>query len=97
MACELPTIAVDRGGPAEIVDPGRTGLARRRPTTVAGLEQAIIDAATDPGERRRRGRSARLDVLERYTWDAAAHDLDAVLRDAAREHPGARHDVALAV
>jgi glycosyltransferase involved in cell wall biosynthesis len=96
MACELPTIAVDRGGPAEIVDDGRTGWLVT-PDDVAGLEQAILDAATDAGERRRRGRRARGDVLERYTWDAATRDLGAVLHTAALERPGARRGPALAV
>ena len=96
MACEVPTIAVDRGGPAEIVDDGRTGWLVT-PDDVAGLEQAILDAATDAGERRRRGRRARGDVLERYTWDAATRDLSAVLHAAALERPGARRGPALAV
>ena len=96
MACEIPAIAVDRGGPAEIVDDGRTGWLVA-PDDGAGLEQAITAAATDPQERRRRGRAARRDVLERYTWDAATRDLDAVLREAVPRRPAARRPAPLAV
>ena len=54
MACELPAIAVDRGGPAEIVDDGETGWLVA-PDDVADLERAIVEAAT----RRRRAPAPR--------------------------------------
>ena len=89
MACELPVIAVDRGGPAEIVDDGATGWLVE-PDDVADLEHAIVAAATDGAERLRRGRLARRDVLERYTWRVAARSLSEVLHDAAAERGSTR-------
>ena len=94
MACELPAIAVDRGGPAEIVDDGRTGWLVA-PDDAEQLERAILAAASDAGERRRRGRLARADVLERYTWCAATSQLSGVLETAALER-GSSHGAPLA-
>ena len=87
MACELPAIAVDRGGPAEIVDDGETGWLVE-PDDMAGLERAIVDAASNESERRRRGGLARRAVLDRYTWNAATRDLSDVLEAAALERGG---------
>jgi glycosyltransferase involved in cell wall biosynthesis len=87
MACELPAIAVDRGGPAEIVDDGETGWLVP-PDDDAALELAIVEAATNGAERRLRGELARRDVLDRYTWRAAAHELSGVLEAAAYERGG---------
>ena len=84
MACELPAIAVDRGGPAEIIEDGETGWLVG-PDDVAALEQAIVEAASDEAERRRRGLLARRDVLDRYTWRAATRELSDVLQTAALE------------
>jgi glycosyltransferase involved in cell wall biosynthesis len=95
MACELPAIAVDRGGPAEIVEDGETGWLVQ-PDDVADLERAIIDAATNAAERRRRGALAREDVLARYTWRVATRDLSAVLEDAALERGGSTRGEPLA-
>ncbi len=89
MACELPAIAVDRGGPAEIIDAGETGWLVA-PDDVEALERAILEAATDGAERRRRGALARRDVLDRYTWRAATRELATVLDAAACERDGAR-------
>ena len=87
MACELPAIGVDRGGPAEIIDDGETGWLVA-PDDVPALERAMVEAATDAAESRRRGALARLDVLERYTWRAATRELSGVLEAAARERGG---------
>lgn len=87
MACGLPVIAVERGGPAEIVDDGETGWLVP-PDDVAALERAILEAAGDRAERRRRGEQARGTVLERYTWAAATQQLSDVLETAALERGG---------
>ena len=88
MACGLPAIAVDRGGPAEIVADGTTGWLVE-PDDAADLERSILAAATDAPERARRGACARRAVLDSYTWDAATGTLSDVLEAAARP-PGAR-------
>ncbi len=91
MACGRPAIAIDRGGPAEIVRDGATGWLVAGDDAPA-LEAAILAAARDPEERRRRGRLGRQSVLARYTWGALTRQLadvfDAVTTGAA-ERPAA--------
>ena len=86
MACGLPPVAVDRMGPADIVDDGRTGWLVE-PDDEAGLAAALTEVLTDPGERARRAVAARADALARFSWPALgarlADLLDAVAaRDA---------------
>lgn len=91
MACGRPAIAIDRGGPAEIVRDGTTGWLVAGDDASA-LEAAIVAAARDPAERRRRGGRGRRSVLARYTWAALTRQLadvfDAVTAGAA-ERPAA--------
>ena len=82
MACGLPAIAVDRFGPAEIVDDGRTGWLVE-PDDEAALAAALRDAIEHPLERARRGTLARTAALERYSWPALAERLGEVLAEAA--------------
>jgi glycosyltransferase involved in cell wall biosynthesis len=82
MACGLPAIAVDRFGPAEIVEDGRTGWLIE-PDDEASLAAALREAIDRPDERARRGALARDAALERWSWPAIAERLGAVLRDAA--------------
>ena len=91
MACGLPAIAADRGGPAEIIDDGETGWLVV-PDDLADLERAILEAAANAEERRRRGSLARRAVLARYTWRAATRQLSAVLEAAAGERAGSTSD-----
>ena len=95
MACGLPAIAVDRGGPAEIVDDGETGWLVE-PDDLADLENAIVAAAGNAAERRRRGGNARRAVLARYTWAAATRELSDVLEAAALERDDSTRDEPMA-
>ena len=63
MACGLPAVAVDRFGPAEIVDDGAHGLARARPTTRARWRASLREALGDERERERRGERARAQAV----------------------------------
>ena len=68
MACAVPPIAVDRGGPADIVDSGRNGAgrARRRRGPRAGHARGRQRPRRAPGARRRRlPRSSAAVHLER--------------------------------
>jgi glycosyltransferase involved in cell wall biosynthesis len=89
MAAELPVVAVDRFGPAEIVEPGRTGWLVE-PDDVGGLADALVDAVNDPAERARRGAAARAAAEERYAWPALARRLADTLDDVVSERPAAR-------
>ncbi|HMJ37556.1 MAG TPA: glycosyltransferase family 4 protein [Baekduia sp.] len=82
MACGLPPIAVDRFGPADIVDDGTTGWLVA-PDDEAQLADAMVECIGDPVERRRRGRRAWRDARDRYSWPALAGDLAEVLDEVA--------------
>ena len=87
MACELPPIAVERFGPAEIVDDGETGWLVP-PDDRDALRDAIVAAIDDPEERARRAAAARREAQERYSWPALAGRLAATLDDVAAGRTG---------
>ena len=93
MACGVPPIAVDRSGPAEIVEDGRTGWLVE-PDDQAGLTGAIIAAANDGEERRRRGIAARREAEARWSWPALAGRVAEVLDAAAAAVSDERPDAA---
>ena len=82
MACGLPAIAVDRYGPAEIVEDGRTGWLVE-PDDEGALAGAIEHCLTDADERRRRAAHAWEAARERYSWPSIAGDVAAVLDEVA--------------
>jgi glycosyltransferase involved in cell wall biosynthesis len=82
MACGLPPIAVDRFGPADIVDDGSTGWLVA-PDDEPQLAEAMIACLGDPVELRRRGRRAWREARERFSWPALAGDLAEVLDEVA--------------
>lgn len=82
MACGLPPIAVDRFGPAEIIEDGDTGWLVP-PDDEAALADAMVAAIDDGEERARRGIAARRAVRERWTWPALAGEVAQVLEDVA--------------
>lgn len=84
MAAELPLIAVDRFGPAEIVEPGRTGWLVE-PDDRAALADALVAAVNDPAERARRGAQARAAALERYAWPTLAGRVAGLFEEVAGE------------
>jgi len=88
MACGLPAIAVDRFGPAEIVEDGRTGWLVE-PDDEADLARALCQAVDTPSERTRRGNAARRAALARWSWPALAARLARVLDEVARTEVGA--------
>jgi glycosyltransferase involved in cell wall biosynthesis len=77
MACGLPAIAVDRGGPSVIVDDPETGWLVP-PDDAAALADAMVEAVEDPSGRRARGARARAEVADRYAWSQIGRDLTAV-------------------
>ena len=99
MAAELPLIAIDRFGPAEIVEPGRTGWLVE-PDDRDALADALVVAVNDPAERARRGAAARALALERYAWPALAGRVARLFDEVASERrrapvgPGGRGTLA---
>lgn len=82
MGCGLPVIAVDRYGPAAIVDPGETGWLVE-PDDEAALADALVDCVNRPEERHRRGARARSVAEERWSWPALAASVAEIYADAA--------------
>lgn len=72
MACGVPVVAVNYGGPAEVVDDevGRLLPADGPEALVGVLTQTLRDAARNPEEWRARGQVGRLRAEQRYGWDA---------------------------
>jgi glycosyltransferase involved in cell wall biosynthesis len=87
MACGLPAIAVNRHGPAEIVDDGETGWLVE-PDDEEALATALRQAIENPEERRRRGANARAAVRTQYAWPSLAGRVANVLNEA--QHSGSR-------
>jgi glycosyltransferase involved in cell wall biosynthesis len=81
MACGLPAIAVDRGGPAAIVDDPENGWLVP-PDDRDALAAAMVEAASDGYERRLRGVRARQNALDRYSWSQIGRELAAIVRAA---------------
>jgi glycosyltransferase involved in cell wall biosynthesis len=81
MACGLPVIAVDRGGPSAIVDDPETGWLVE-PDDREGLARAMVAAVNDPAGRRLRGQRAREEVVRHYSWSRIGSELAAIVRAA---------------
>jgi glycosyltransferase involved in cell wall biosynthesis len=79
MACGLPVIAVDRGGPAAIVEDPEDGWLVE-PDDAEALAAAIAAAVEDDGERARRGERARATAVERYSWSRIGAELADLVR-----------------
>jgi len=77
MACGLPVVAIDRGGPATIVEDPRTGWLVE-PDDVEALAAAMVEAVNEPEGRRLRGERARDEAVAAYTWNQIGLDLAAL-------------------
>ncbi|HYF27256.1 MAG TPA: glycosyltransferase family 4 protein [Baekduia sp.] len=82
MACGLPVVAVDRFGPGEIIDDGRTGWLVE-PDDLTSLADALVTVVNREDERRRRGAAAHTTAHERWTWPAIAGRVAGVLDEVA--------------
>jgi glycosyltransferase involved in cell wall biosynthesis len=83
MAVGRPVVAVDYGGPAEIVD-GEVGAllpATGRTDVVAALTACLSDAMARPETWRRRGEAGRQRVLARYSWAAKIDEALEIYRE----------------
>jgi glycosyltransferase involved in cell wall biosynthesis len=83
MACGLPAIAIDRDGPATIVDDPETGWLLP-PDDVEALAAAMVEAVNDAPGRRARGGRAREEVVDRYSWQRIGLDLAELANDLLR-------------
>lgn len=69
MACAVPPIAVERGGPAQIIERDRTGWLIP-PDDGEALERALVEAVNDREKRLRLGGEARRAAVQRYAWES---------------------------
>jgi glycosyltransferase involved in cell wall biosynthesis len=92
LACGLPVVATDWGGPADYLDPSCGVLVApdTRPGFVAGLADAMIRLARSPVLREAMGRAGRAKVLREYDWERKVDRmLEIYHRAAGREEAGA--------
>lgn len=71
MACGLPVVCLDYGGPGEVVT-DECGIKVKPITfeqTVNDLAEALLKLARDPELRRKMGEAGRRRVMEYYTWE----------------------------
>ena len=78
-AAGLPVVAVDEGGPRDILDNGRLG--RLCPANPAALAEAVGALLADPAAASDLGRNAAAAVRQRFRWERGAK----ALADAVRE------------
>jgi glycosyltransferase involved in cell wall biosynthesis len=86
MACGLPAIAVNRLGPAEIIEAGQTGWLVE-PDDIQQLTDTIVAVLEDGHERRRRGLRARSSAVTRWGWPALAGRMAHALDQSAQTAP----------
>jgi glycosyltransferase involved in cell wall biosynthesis len=79
MACGQPVIAVNRGGPASIVDDPATGWLVE-PDDRAALAAAMVAAVNDAADRRQRGARARDEALAHYSWSHIGNEMAELVR-----------------
>jgi glycosyltransferase involved in cell wall biosynthesis len=80
MACALPCLIVDYGGPGELVS-ATTGIKvpmRPREELVESLRIAMERMATDPDGCRRMGEAAAAAIRHEHTWDAKAEKISQI-------------------
>lgn len=83
MACGLPAIAVDRGGPADIIDHDDTGWLIP-PDDLGALVEAMLFAVNDPVARRRAGEDARREAHRSYAWAPIGARLAGIVHDSVK-------------
>jgi glycosyltransferase involved in cell wall biosynthesis len=79
LAAERPVVATDVGGTATVVTEGESGYLRPL-GDVAGLAEALVRLAGDPGLRSRLGAAGGADVRARFATGRMADELDEVYR-----------------
>lgn len=83
MACGLPVIATNSGGPPSFVntDPDRPNGWLVTPDDASDLAAALIEADTQTKSRTERGQNARRTVVERFDWLRIAEQVEGVYRE----------------
>lgn len=83
MACGVPAVAVNRGGPAGIIEDPETGWLVE-PDSAGDLADAMVEAVNHPVDRRERGRAAAVSANERFAWGQIGDELSGRLAETVR-------------
>jgi len=86
MSSGRPVIALDYGGPAEVVNEtvGRLIPAHDRPQVVAGLVECLRNVVEQPVLWAKRGQAGRQRVAREFAWDAKINQALAIYQDIRR-------------
>ena len=79
----LPIIAANVGGPAEIIDHGRTGL-RFPACDATALANSLKRLLGNPSERLRLGEAAAHEVRHRWSWERVTGQMITLYREVDR-------------
>ncbi|HOU55127.1 MAG TPA: glycosyltransferase family 4 protein [Myxococcota bacterium] len=69
-ATGIPAVAYATGGPAEVIDPGATGLLIPPQAGIQGMADGVVGLLEDPDRRRRMGDAAVVHVRRHYSREA---------------------------
>lgn len=89
LACGLPAVIVNYGGPAELVTPDSGILLPMVPreALIGQLQRAMEELAADPGRCRALGNRACQRVREEFTWSAKAEKIVQFYRQTLKGRP----------
>jgi glycogen synthase len=85
----LPIAASNLGGPAEILEHGRTSLLFA-PKDVEALAGALLRLVTDVGLRLRIGTAAAIEVRRQWLWPRIVEMIRSVYQELVADHPNRR-------
>lgn len=77
-ACRTPVVAVDSGGPREVVIDGVTGFLVK-PNDLNELTEKILEILSDKIKMYRMGEDGRKVVEEKYTWEKVAEKVEKII------------------
>ena len=80
MAAGVPPVGTARGGIPEVVVDGESGLLLPRSPSAADVEERLLALLEDDALRERLARAGRTRAEERFSWEAMARSVEAVLR-----------------
>ncbi|WZP00809.1 glycosyltransferase family 4 protein [Isosphaeraceae bacterium EP7] len=91
MACGIPAIATEWGGPADYLDESCGILVppTSREALVSGFAAAMKRLAADPELRRSMGRNGRQRILDHYDWERKVDRIQELYAQAIGHHRGA--------
>jgi glycosyltransferase involved in cell wall biosynthesis len=79
-ACKTPVIAVDSGGPREVVRDGETGYLIK-PNNIKMLVEKLVELLSDKNRILVMGEKGRKLVEENFTWDKVAEKIEKIMLD----------------